>query len=411
MNEGRGILSWRRCAGWLALFNLLYLVAVSLALVLLDPLSEIRIKILSWPLDGEGSHWTKSMAAWDGAYYLKLFNGGYYKGNHSCAFYPLWPTCIHWGEKLFSGAPVITGLILNIIFSAAGWTLFYQIVRSRWNERVARYSLLALVCYPGALFFHFIYSEALFFLLVMGVWWGLERRHPGVTFVCAILAPLTRGVGLFLVLPLAWYWIQLRSWGWLDRVPWPKWWRKERAIAQEKSAINVSNTKNCKTLEYLLPLAPVLGWGSYLLMMQWWTGNYWEGVAAQKYWGNAHSISHLWDFPKFAVQLFSPTEWHEIGGSFLDRCIFILLLYSMILILRKGKDLFLWAYCLGVMPAMSGMFVSLTRFAAVCFPLFIALGMVMGAIESRKWRYFIPGLFVMLQVVLVWRFVRFEWAG
>lgn len=123
-------------------------------------------------------------------------------------------------------------------------------------------------------------------------------------------------------------------------------------------------------------------------MMQWWTGNYWEGVAAQKYWGNAHSISHLWDVPKFVVQLFSPTEWHEFRGSLLDRCIFILLFYSMILIWRRGKYLFLWAYCLGVMPAMSGMFVSFTRFAAVCFPLFIAIGIVMTSIDSRKWRYF-----------------------
>jgi hypothetical protein len=71
----------------------------------------------------------------------------------------------------------------------------------------------------------------------------------------------------------------------------------------------------------------------------------------------------------------------------------------------------MWAWVLGVMPAMSGTFTSFTRFASCAFPMFIALGVVLGKPEWRWIRYAVLAVFALLHAVLVRRFVNFRWAG
>jgi len=159
-----------------------------------------------------------------------------------------------------------------------------------------------------------------------------------------------------------------------------------------------------------LLLAPLLGWGLYLALMFSWTGNAFEGFAAQKHWG-AHSVWNLVNIPKFVVGYFTPTQWHEFTGSLLDRCMFLPLLYCLPLLWRLDKSLFVWAVVLGVVPAMSGTFTSYTRFASCAFPMFIAMALYLGRPERRHLRWGTLILFATLHVVLLWRFVNFRWAG
>lgn len=147
-------------------------------------------------------------------------------------------------------------------------------------------------------------------------------------------------------------------------------------------------------------------------MMYYWTGNPFEGFEAQKHWA-VHSISNLWNVPKFVACLFWPTEWYEFVGSLLDRCVFIMLLYCLPVIwgLDKRRGLVVWTYVLGVMPAMSGTFTSYTRYASCVFPMFIALGAFLGRADWRWLRWAVVAIFAALHLVLVWRFVNFSWAG
>ena len=58
---------------------------------------------------------------------------------------------------------------------------------------------------------------------------------------------------------------------------------------------------------------------------------------------------------------------------------FLVLVYTLPVVWRLGKDLVVWTYVLGILPAMSGTFTSYTRFAAVAFPLFVAVaGLFLG---------------------------------
>lgn len=306
--------------------------------------------------------------------------------------------------------------------------LFHRLVTRRWGEAVADCTLVFLLAFPGALFFQFIYTESLFLLLVLGLWWALEERRYAWAWCVASLLPLTRGVGVFAVLVIAWDVLTpVRRWlagAWLAGKQTPE----NPAVVPVSESVSQlmcdappvrkpamrhtakSALRACITGPVWLLAAPLLGWGVYLTLMVWWTGNPFEGFEAQPYWG-VHAISNLWNVPKFIMGLFSPSEWHEFRGSLLDRCMFILLLYMLPVLWRLDKGLLVWTYWLGVLPAMSGTFTSFTRFASCAFPLFIALGVALAPQERRWLRYGLLGMFGVVHVVLLWRFVNFRWAG
>jgi hypothetical protein len=257
-----------------------------------------------------------------------------------------------------------------------------------------------LVLFPGALFFQFVYTEGLFFLLVMLVWMGLERERYGWVFVGAFLLPLTRAIGLFCLLPIAWHLVTRQRLGWMARLGSDRWDSRPRIESKPKQNL----------VCYAVLLAPLAGWMVYLGLMWHWTGNPFDGFAAQRHWAT-HSIWNLIDVPKFVLSMLTPTEWHAYRGSILDRCMFIVLLYALPVIWRLGKDQVVWTYVLGILPAMSGMFTSYVRFEAVAFPLFLALA-AFFAKPGRGWALASAlAVSFAMHLWLLWRYVNFQWAG
>jgi hypothetical protein len=318
---------------------------------------------------------------WDAAHYLQLADHGYVVGQKSNAFYPLWPLAIHAFATLTRMSTVVAAIILANAFSLFGWTLFYHTASHRFGENVARWASIALILFPGSIFYQFAYTESLFFLLLMLLWFGLEEKKYAVAVIASLLLPLTRAIGVFCVLPIILHIMRTR-----DENPGGIF----RAL--------------------LLTSTPVAGLLLYFFLMWSWTGNSFEGIQAQRFWG-AHSISNLWNLPKFAGGLFEATSWHDFRGSTLDRCLFMLLLYCLPIIWRMGKDFVAWTYVLGILPAMSGTYISFIRFESVAFPLFIALAVFCTRSKAR-WPVFV--FFTVMSIlhgVLLWRFINYRWAG
>ena len=396
-----------------------------------------------WPSGGDPT-FSSHFGTWDAAHYLYLSTAGYAKDVRSCAFYPLWPLLVRWTAHLAGGSHLIAGLVLSNLFSLAAWVLFYERVRRRWGTSVASWAQGFLIVFPGSLFFQFLYSESLFFLLVMMLWWGLEERRWGLAWVAALLLPLTRAVGVFAVLPIGWQALQVAPPGWFI---WLKAWgarqwgklgvrshelevrsqeRKRRlgsagaspyrgtggSTESRPTGTGVQRRWRMEDLRkpWALLAAPVIGWGCYLTLMWHWTGNPFEGFAAQKHWG-VHSVWNLVNVPKFIMGIFQATEGHEFIGSLLDRCVGIGLICCLPLAWRLDKGLLIWMYWLGILPAMSGTFTSLTRYVSCVFPMFIALAAWVRRPELHwlRWELLIAG--AVLHIILVWRFVNFRWAG
>jgi hypothetical protein len=450
---------WRRVLLWLLLVKLVYLASVYGALRVWPAMEEGRFfgVMQRWPREG-GPVFASHFATWDAAHYLYLSEVGYAKDVPSCAFYPLWPLLVRAFAVLMGGSHLVAGMVLANVLSLAAWVVFHEVVAARFGEPVTRWALVWLILFPGSVFYQFIYSEPVFFLLVMVLWWGLERGRYGWACVAAALLPLARGVGLFVALPIAWHLVTKKPPEWLIAL-WGRVRRYSRAgilsapaaalkepvrgAPDAAPAVPLPGRLEARpTLrrrawrDYALLVAPLIGWGAYLLLMRHWTGNPLEGLQAQKHWA-VHSISNLWNVPKFVIGLFEPTEWHAFWGSLLDRCLFIVLLYTLPVQWRLGKDLLVWIYVLGILPAMSGTFTSYTRFESTAFPVFIALAAFLNAeggvrtaessvtpvaprlatLASRlprlrvAVRWALLGTFAVLHLWLLWRFVNFRWAG
>lgn len=186
-----------------------------------------------------------------------------------------------------------------------------------------------------------------------------------------------------------------------------KWLRQERRRVMGQSPARPGELLS----ELLLLLSPAAGWACYLGLMWHWTGNPFEGMQAQKYWGNTHAVPHLWDVPKFAAGFFEVTKWHGFRGSLLDRIGFLLLLVCLPAIWRRGKDLLAWTYMLGIAPAMSGTFTSFLRYESTVFPLFIALAAAVVRFECAWPKRFCLIAGATLHGLLLWQFVNYRWAG
>jgi Mannosyltransferase (PIG-V) len=225
-----------RLIAWLALWKLAYLGLVCAAIALWPRYDEQRAQSINtgWferfglrPPAAQSSAFARHFVTWDAEHYLCLSEDGYVPGAPSCAFYPLWPLLIRWATPLFGGNDVLAGMALSNALSLAGFALFGWMVGRRFGEKTAWLAVAFLALFPGSLFFQFIYSESLFFLLLMLLCFGLERDRFWFAFTAASLLPFTRAVGILSLGPIL-LWLLMRHpptvlVRWTDGCQWLGW--------------------------------------------------------------------------------------------------------------------------------------------------------------------------------------------
>ncbi|HEY3854099.1 MAG TPA: hypothetical protein VGO67_06880 [Verrucomicrobiae bacterium] len=408
-----------RVLGILVAYKVIYLLVVSIALCIWPESAHgPRFRSLPHAFTSDG-HLTfdSHFASWDAAHYLFIASHGYKAGDALCAFYPLFPLSVRIFSTITGVSPLIAGMVLANVFSLAGWLLCFILIRRRFGESVAKSSLALLVTFPGSLFFQFIYTESLFFLLLMLLLLGLDDNRFWLTVVAAFLLPLTRAVGLFCIFPLFWYAIMNSTAKWCAKLRAQVLWRRKSSERADTTRTSQSCVSTISSGRFALQcgwllLPPIFGWLAYLALMKRSTGNAFEGFAAQKQFG-MESIGNIFNLPHFLLTFLTPSSFSEIRTSMVDRVSFVLLLYSLPIIWRLDKGWFLWAVFLGLVPAMSGMFVSYTRFASVVFPLFVAVATFLNkpGRPFQSLRFITVATFLAVQIILLWRFVNYRWAG
>lgn len=404
---------WRRVAAVLLGLKLVYLAGVIVAVARWSDFeSSVAAQIQrswfppGWPPEPR-TQLTQHWATWDAEHYLYLSAKGYRPEARSIAFYPLWPLVLGAVTSVVGGYREWAGLVLANLFSLGGWLLFHRTVARRFGESTADLTLAAWIAFPGSLFFQFLYSEPLFCLLLAGVWWAVESRRYGAAMVCAALLPLTRGVGVFAVLPLGWHAWSVAKPGWLRRLG------GRAGAAAEVGGGSKDATRRAAGrawAPWLLASMPAWGWGGYLALMALWTGDPFAGIEAQRYWG-VHSITNLWNVPKFLAALFDVSQWHGYRGSMLDRVGFLLALNAVPVLWARARDLLPWWIALALLPAMSGIFTSYIRFEACAFPVFVGWGLMWDSLRRRQLGWPAVAVVAAVHLDLLWRFVNYRWAG
>src|SRR5581483_2598608 len=159
---------------YLIMIKTIYFCLVSLALLLWptkDGADMRYSKRQVWTANGLS--FESNFSSWDAEQYLFLSEGGYHAGLGQCAFYPLYPMLVRWVSAVTRSDDILVALVLANAFPTVGLILFFEIAAARFGEGEACLATALLLAFPGSLFFQFIYTEALFLLLLMVFCLGL----------------------------------------------------------------------------------------------------------------------------------------------------------------------------------------------------------------------------------------------
>ncbi|HYK09156.1 MAG TPA: hypothetical protein VEW42_06710 [Candidatus Eisenbacteria bacterium] len=313
---------------------------------------------------------------WDAQHYLYISEKGYKIGNDSNAFPLLFPLAIYL-FTFFTRNSFISGIVLSNIFSSVAFLLFYALVKKYYSEKIAYTSLLILLAFPTSFYFCLIYSESLFFLLVMLFFTFLQKRQIFLASLAAFLLPLTRLIGVAISIPFLFSYI-------LEY--------KGHSLYDEIATIGKS-LLNTKTF---LLLSPFLGVGTAMICMYLFTGNFFTQFSAQQNFVSHYSLGSLLNPLFFFKALFTfPLRIHGFTDSLLDRVFFLGFLLSLPLVFKKvTKVFFVYTILFGLLPVLSGSFMSYMRYLVVVFPIFIAGSLYFS--EKKYTSLYYPFLFLLL---------------
>lgn len=141
-----------------------------------------------------------SLSNWDGGHFLGIAEYGY-REKFQYAFFPLYPLVIR-GFSQLTKDYLLAGVFVSALSGFLGMQLLYKLVAADFEKKIAGKVILALLFFPTSFFFLTVYSEGLFFFLVIASFLFLKKRNLFWATIFASLASATRLAGLALVLAL-----------------------------------------------------------------------------------------------------------------------------------------------------------------------------------------------------------------
>ncbi len=185
-------------------FPVALFVGVSAVLVLVVWLSGVylpRAAVTGPPNpDIPGGAWLEGWVRWDAGWYLAVANDGYFYipgTQSSVAFFPAYPLLLGVVDDVFVGDSFMAGMFVTWLCGLGVSVLFWNWCRRRLSTTAATTSLVLLLVFPYAWFFHFsIYADALFIVAILGAFTLLDADHPWLAGLVGVLATAARPVGL-----------------------------------------------------------------------------------------------------------------------------------------------------------------------------------------------------------------------
>lgn len=315
-----------------------------------------------------------SWANFDGVRYLAIAQRGYISEG---AFFPLYPLLIKLVSFWSSNIYVLywAGLIISNISFVLGLLFFYKLLLVDYSDRVSRFTIIALLVFPTAFFFGVVYSESMFFLLLILSFYYARSNKWIVATIFAFLLCATRLVGIFIIPALVVeYWLQKKD---LRRV-----WL---LVIPALSAI-------------IYAIYNYFKWGDWLFFLH-----------AHGQLGNSRSTDRIILFPQTVYRYLKiladlPVSQYEWWIALLEATMFVLVFWLLILAWKNKMRLsyLTFAWLAFLLPALSGTFSGLPRYVLLAFPIFVVLANIKT--KTARTTYIVAS--VILQFILVMYFTR-----
>jgi hypothetical protein len=189
------LLVWGAGAAAAALWGL------SARVTLFDPGAVTR------PFGPAGNALVAPLARWDSVWYLAIANDGYPADDpRRAAFFPLYPLLVGAVNALVR-EPILAGALVSLACFAVALVLLHRLAALELGAPAARMTVWALALFPGAVFFSAVYSEALYLMLSVGCIYAARTGRWAAAGALGALGAATRSAGVLLVVPLAVLWL------------------------------------------------------------------------------------------------------------------------------------------------------------------------------------------------------------
>ncbi len=144
-------------------------------------------------------HFIWAFGNFDGVHYLGIAKSGY-AAQFTQAFFPVYPVLIHYFSYLTGGNLLISALLISNISFFFGMLLFYKLIKKYKGEKKALWSCVFLLSFPTSFYFGAIYTEGLFFFMIMSCLMLQEQKKPFLAALVGSVSSGTRLIGSLLAL-------------------------------------------------------------------------------------------------------------------------------------------------------------------------------------------------------------------
>lgn len=319
----------------------------------------------------------ESFANFDGLFYIRIASQGYEQFEQ--AFFPLYPLLMSsFSNKLIGGL-----LISNLSFLIGLFVFRNYLSLILKDKKQIFWTIIFLLVFPTSFFFGSLYTEGLFFLLVVSAFYYLKKENWLLVSLFGFLAATTRFVGVFLIVPIGLYYFLSRK------------------------------KLNLKTLQLTALVAPLVGLGSYCFYLWRTFGSPFLFFTSQEAFSAGRSTKLILlpqvYFRYLKIFLLSEKNFGYLISALEFSVFTIVLLATGWFLFKKWKaknwDLTILTFFSLInllVPTLTGTFLSIPRFALLSLAFFIAL----SEIKSSRVKLMIALLFVLVHTVLLAYFIQ-----
>lgn len=305
-----------------------------------------------------------SWGNFDGVHYITIAQQGY-AAQFTQAFFPLYPLLMRYTAKI-TGGPLSAGLVVSHCFLLIALWLFYKLIRIDRGKSTAKKILLYLLLFPTSYYFGAVYTESLFFALVIGTFYAARRRRWWIAGILGALASSTRIFGIFLLPALLVEWYYGRG---------------------KKSVYTPS--------QLITAVFPILLSASGLIAYMYYLNRVFSDslmfLHAQPAFGAQRSADKIillyqvfWRYGKMLLTV-DPNNliYYTISLEAASGLLFLVL--SIIAFKKIRPSYAIFAALSYIAPTLTGTLSSMPRYALLLFPSFMVLGLVKNRQFQRVW--------------------------
>jgi hypothetical protein len=159
------------------------------------------------PFGPAGNALAAPLARWDSVWYLAIANDGYPADDpRRAAFFPLYPLLVRAANAVV-GSPIVAGALVSVVCFGVALVLLHRLTELELGAPAARATVWAIALFPGAVFFSAVYSEALYLALSVACLYAARTGRWAWAGALGALGAATRSAGVLLLVPLAVLWL------------------------------------------------------------------------------------------------------------------------------------------------------------------------------------------------------------